>query len=804
MSKRLAILLALGDSRDRRALARALAVLDVDLVEAETEDAAIEAALDREFALAIVDLEGAGADCAGLARRLRSEERTRHLPIVFLTDPEGRDEEILVGCEAGAVDFLAKPCSERLLLAKARVFLDLAEQRRDLLERREALEDLVRAQASALLASAERAAYTTATALDGFWEVDLDGRVLEVNDVYLAMSGYTRTELLSLGIADIEAQETPDEIRRHVEKIVASGRDRFESRHRRKDGTVFDVEVSAMAGPGDGGEIVAFIRDITERKRVREELIRLRQAVDASSEAIFMTDRDGTVTFVNPAFTRLYGYSAAEVVGKVTPRIIKSGQAPREAYEAFWRALLSQQEVKGELVNKAKDGRLLSIEGSANAIVDDAGDIVGFMAIQRDIGERKQLQAQIAQADRLASMGQVAASVAHEINNPLSYVLFHLEVLARELPTTTAAVGRSLAACWGRCGEDVQEVITREDADLLGAGKLESLAESAREALAGTRRIKDVSRGLGSFSRVEPAERTRVDVRRDLESAIGMAYNEIRHRARLVKDLGPVPGVLAGEGPLSQVFLNLLMNAVQAIPEGDVENHRILVRTWVEGGQVQVEVADTGCGIPAEHLAGIFEPFFTTKAVGQGTGLGLAICKRIVGESGGDLRVESEVGKGSRFVVSLPALPRPKAAPRPDAGPADPAAATPRGRILVVDDERGIRGLLQAVLGEEHEVVVADSGVAARDILARDPRFDLILCDLMMPGMTGMDLHDWLSAHAPDLAARVAFMTAGAFTNRAAEYLALSGRPQIAKPFDTMSLPRLVADLILAGAGTAG
>jgi CheY-like chemotaxis protein/anti-sigma regulatory factor (Ser/Thr protein kinase) len=281
-----------------------------------------------------------------------------------------------------------------------------------------------------------------------------------------------------------------------------------------------------------------------------------------------------------------------------------------------------------------------------------------------------------------------------------------------------------------------------------------------------------------------------------IEVAVNMAFNEIKHRARLVKEYGQTSTVLANDGRLSQVFLNLLINAAHAIQEGDVDHNEIRVRTWQEGDEVLAEVRDTGNGISAEHLPHLFEPFFTTKAMGAGSGLGLPISKTIVEEYGGRIEVSSEVGKGTSFIVRLPLR---KAAEPDDAAPVTQGLAQPevRGRILVVDDEALIRGAMVRML-RGHDVVQAVSGNEAQKILEADQAFDLILCDIMMPAMSGVELHEWLSTTHPGLAQQVVFITGGAFTPRAAQYLTKVSNIRLEKPFDVENLKKIVTELIVA------
>ncbi len=273
-----------------------------------------------------------------------------------------------------------------------------------------------------------------------------------------------------------------------------------------------------------------------------------------------------------------------------------------------------------------------------------------------------------------------------------------------------------------------------------------------------------------------------------------MAWNEIRHRARLIKEYGAVPPVEANEARLGQVFLNLLVNAAQALPEGKADRSEIRIRTRLDGAQVIIEVSDTGAGIPPEIIGRIFDAFFTTKAVGAGTGLGLAISQRIVTDMGGKLTVESKVGYGTTFRVALPvALPvaRREARILTPAG-ADIQGAIRRGRILIVDDEALVVSVVQRVLANEHDVVTAIVAREALAMCAAGEKFDLILCDLMMPEMTGMELYRELMVVAPDQANKMIFLTGGAFTASARAFLTEPPKEYIEKPFDAANLRAFV------------
>ena len=336
-----------------------------------------------------------------------------------------------------------------------------------------------------------------------------------------------------------------------------------------------------------------------------------------------------------------------------------------------------------------------------------------------------------------------------------------------------------------------------EDQAALQPEELEDVVARLREALAGTQRIRSIARSLGTFSRVERTEVSPVAVNASIEHALTMAFNEIKYRARLVKDFSLVPAVLATDGKLAQVFLNLLVNAAHSIDEGHVEHNEIRVRTWCEGETVCAEVSDTGRGIVPEHQAHVFDPFFTTKRVGMGTGLGLSICKSIVTDFGGEIAFTTTLGKGSRFIVRLPRMPR-EWATQPRVNGQATSQNPVRGRILAVDDEEGIRAILARMLGHRHDLVVASSGEEAREVLRRDRDFDVLFFDLMMPRISGMELHAWLCQENRALAERVVFMTGGAFTPGSADYLSRTSNARVEKPFDSDGFPRMVDQLVLA------
>jgi CheY-like chemotaxis protein/anti-sigma regulatory factor (Ser/Thr protein kinase) len=279
-----------------------------------------------------------------------------------------------------------------------------------------------------------------------------------------------------------------------------------------------------------------------------------------------------------------------------------------------------------------------------------------------------------------------------------------------------------------------------------------------------------------------------------LESTLRMAWNEIRHRAKVVKTYGKVPRVDANEGRLGQVFLNLIVNAVQAIPEGNYDRNEIRVSTRMEQDQVTISVSDTGAGIPPEVRRRLFTPFFTTKPAGVGTGLGLAISHRIITSLGGTITLDTEVGRGTTFKVKLPVAPI-NLPPVTQKMPS-PHPPVRRGRVLVIDDEDSLVQAIKRYLSQDHDVEGVTSARVAIEKLAGGQRYDAIVCDLMMPQVTGMDVYAAVVKIDPDIAERIIFVTGGAFTDSARKFLDSTPNQHIEKPFDLKTLRNLVNDII--------
>jgi len=368
--------------------------------------------------------------------------------------------------------------------------------------------------------------------------------------------------------------------------------------------------------------------------------------------------------------------------------------------------------------------------------------------------------------DRMASIGTLTAGVVHGINNPLSYVIANLEYVKRLL--SPGAVR-------------------------LDAKALTELGDVLDDSLDGAERVRSIVSDLGSFSRPLDVRVVAVDLQRATERALSVAANEIRHRARVVREFSRIPAALGTEAKLAQVILNVLINSAHSIEAGAVDRNAITVRTRVDPqGRPTLEIEDTGCGIAKENLSRVFDPFFTTKPVGVGTGLGLSIAHRIVRELEGEIHLDSVHGRGTRVLLTLPAASL-SAVALPVLKSVPPFSSDRfRARILVIDDEPAILRAFRRAL-YAHEVVLATSGLEAMSKLAESRRFDVIFCDVMMPEMSGVEVYQRIRERHPGQEHQLVFMTGGAFAEPAAHFIESVQNPKLKKPFTGSSLRALVA-----------
>ncbi|NNB97900.1 response regulator, partial [Corallococcus exiguus] len=501
-----------------------------------------------------------------------------------------------------------------------------------------------------------------------------------------------------------------------------------------------------------------------ERRQAVELLELLATTVRAVHEGVLICEvreSGGLHTvFVNEALCALVGRRREELVGAAPGELLASADGGDR--QRLLEALREERSLRAEVVLTRPDGTRVWSEMQLSPVRANGQAVTHFVATHRDVTATKELQARLVAAERVAAVGTLAAGVGHEINNPLAYLALNLE-----------AARRNLAAEGAQAPSGVRDALA-----------------SVRGAQEGAERIRLIVRDLQVFSREDAPERGLVDLNALVPPAVRVVLHALRSRARLVEDFGPVPRVLGSEARLGQVLLNLLVNALQAIPDGDPGRHEVRVRTRTDAsGHARVEVEDTGGGIPPDVLPRIFDPFFTTKGSDEGTGLGLAICQQIVRMHGGDLSVHSVPGQGATFTLLLPPAPVQSAGSPPslhavardEEAPA-PAASGRRGRVLIVDDEPRLAQSMRLLLEPGHEVVTVTRGEDALAKVAAGESFDVVLCDLQMPGMDGIAVYRWLQQEAPALASRMVFISGGASSPEARAFVETVALRVLEKP----------------------
>ena len=511
------------------------------------------------------------------------------------------------------------------------------------------------------------------------------------------------------------------------------------------------------------GELVAKQRFATECASALESAKRLAVIFEGIAEGIVLHDRDAKIIATNPAAERILGHAFAEMAsGEVQWSLIHEDGSPMtQSSMPAWVTLASgnplsdvvmgMQGPNGEVRWLSVNSRPMRGERDAKpyAVVVTFHDITALRAGQV-AAER------LARQEHLVTTGTLAAGVGHEINNPLAAILANLELAIDEIRTISGGSP---------------------------AGRLRELLTLLSESRDGVDRIRIIVRGLRSLAREADAPKP-TDVEAALQIALNMAAHETRHRASVVTDLTGVPPVLADESRLTQVLVNLVVNAAQSFATRDLERNRIHLRTRFDGETVTVEVEDNGAGIPPELERRIFDPFFTTKPPGHGTGLGLSISRNIVTDLGGELTLAPREGGGSIFRVALPIADR-RVDTIPPRSAAPPAA---RARILLVDDEPAVLAALRRSLEREHDVVACGDPREAAKHIANGETFDVVFCDVMMPSMNGNDLYELARAHAPGLAERFVFITGGATQPRLREFLDAVDNERIDKPFSIQNI----------------
>ncbi|MCP4808525.1 MAG: response regulator [Proteobacteria bacterium] len=482
-----------------------------------------------------------------------------------------------------------------------------------------------------------------------------------------------------------------------------------------------------------------------ELERAVQQLPRLCQLVEFSTDMLVMFDAQMTVIDCNRAATEALGLPRHGLHGSDLDGVLDT-----HALRGLVGELAPPARRRITLELTRADGTSFPAELNVTSFESDGAKL--FLAAGHDITERRRLEERARQVERMQAVGILASGVAHEINNPLAYATMNLEYALDQL------------------GSDTQpETVSALD-----------------DALHGLERVKRIVQDLSVLSRPHDGTQS-ADVCAAIGSAIDMSEHQLRHRAELVLDLDDLPRVQGDESRISQVLLNLLMNAAHTIEPGDAADNRVVVRGHVEREFVCVEVEDTGAGIPADVIDRVFEPFFTTRGLTAGSGLGLAISRETVLSIGGRLVVESTEGEGTRATVWLPlSTAEPAPAPLPE--------VAAKLRLLVVDDEPRLAAALGRLLGADHVVTAVTSGREALQLVEAGEPLDAVLCDVMMPDLDGRAVYARLLQMAPELARRTVFMTGGAMSEGTRAFVEEMADRCLTKPFSPERVAELLAE----------
>jgi PAS domain S-box-containing protein len=589
-----------------------------------------------------------------------------------------------------------------------------------------------------------------------YYEIDLAGNYTFFNDALCKKLGYSRDEIKGITYKDYTAPDDIKQVFQHYNQVYRTGVPIkwFPSEQIKKDGARVFAETSVFPLRNKEGKIIGFrgvSRDVSERKQAEEEY---QTIIRIAMDGFWLTDMQGHFLDVNEAYCKLIGYSRDELLDMSISNIEKA-EKPEDVAEHIQKIKEIGYD-RFETTHRRKDGEIIDVDLSVNYLPVHSGRL--FVAIRDITGrkraeeERKQLEQKAHLASRLASVGELASGVAHEINNPLTGVIGYAHLLLAR--------------------KDISRDV-RRDLEIINEGA-QRVAGIVKKLLAFARQTKPEQR----YVNINELIRNTLDLR-----AYELAASNIKVALQLTRDM---PMTIADPGQLQQVFLNLIINAETEMKITH-DKGRLSIKTEKINNILRISFKDTGPGIAKENLETIFDPFFTTREVGQGTGLGLSVCHGIVTEHNGKIWAESELGKGATFIIELPLVTE-EGQFEPPEPVIEEAPRVAKARILVVDDEPVIRQFVSQVLGEQgHTVETVDNAASALKMV-KSKRYRLILLDIKMPGMSGVELYKQFQKIAPSLTKRVVFITGDVMGKRTLAFLDKTKTPYMMKPFDAREL----------------
>ena len=583
---------------------------------------------------------------------------------------------------------------------------------------------------------------------------DLSERITYANRSARELFNREKEKLIGESLLNLFSRESRD-IVRFAQSAARDGLpQRYDAQLAGRDEVTVSVSASAVGRAHMAQGTILTLRDVSDERRAHQELARsearYRHLFEDASDAIMTFDSLGRFTSVNDAGERISGYRRDELIGRFFGPLLPLSELPRAVLE-FRRALSgSPGQFESVVVRKDGERRHITITYSCPQRSREV------LCLIRDATDEKQLQQQLVQSEKMAAIGQLVSGVAHELNNPLASIAAFAQLM-------------------------------------LSDGNLNSDDRHATEVISSeAKRAARIVHNLLTFARQHKAEKTFANINQVVENALELRGYDLNVRGIQIERqyADPAPSTMVDAYQLQQVVLNLVTNAEQAMAGYELPRHRLTVRTRADDEIVRIEIEDTGPGIPSDSLERIFNPFYTTKPVGQGTGLGLSISLGIVSEHGGRIWAENVASGGSRFCIDLPRVAPADGAASP--APSAPVSVSTRLRILVADDELAIRHALTRFLERNgHQVVAVASGTEAMSVVTSQ-QFDAILLDMRMPDVSGKQVFARWEAERPELAKRVIFVTGDIVSTDLQAFLAGTGRPFIAKPFDLDAVLRVL------------
>jgi len=745
-------ILAIDDNRDNLITLKAIIseVIPQSVIYVELSgQGGIESARINDPDVILLDIVMPGLDGYEVCKILKADEQLSETPVIFLTALKGDKQSRILALEAGAEAFLAKPVDSTELKAQILAMLKIKEAATYKKDKRQQLEELVQKRTEELK-SANIAALNLLEDLNNENEIrkqsELElkrseekfriifqnnavvkliidpenGNIVDANHAASAFYGWPVETLQKMNISQINTLQ-PEDIMKEMERARTMDKKYFEFGHRKADGSLVDVEVfSSCIKIGNKEFLYSIIHDITDKKKAEEKLKLLNRAVEASSVSVVITDAEGQISYVNPYFTKLTGYTHEEARGK-NPQLLKSGNQPKTFYEELWNTILSGNEWTGEFNNRKKNGELFWEKAIISPILNSEGKVTNFIAIKEDITERKKMLEDLVAAkehaeesDRLKSA--FLANMSHEIRTPMNGILGFSELLKEP----------------GLTGEEQQEYIR-------------IIQKSGVRMLNIINQIVDISKIEAGLMTLDIKES---NINEQIEYIYTFFKPEAETKGIKLSFRNKLPAkdaiIQTDREKLYAILTNLIKNAIKYTMVGFIEFGYKIVETQCIAS-LQFYVKDSGIGVPKDRQEAIFERFIQAdiedRMAYQGAGLGLAITKAYVEMLGGKIGVESEEGVGSTFYFTLPYNTEPpKETIDRQPEPSEKNEIVRKLKILIAEDDEVSEMLIDnyiKIFGKE--ILKARTGIEAVEICRANQDIDLILMDIRMPDMGGYE-----------------------------------------------------------------